>query len=55
MVQISPFRAVRPNSYDVDKIASLPYDVVNKEEVLELTEDNPKSFLNILYFQIDIL
>lgn len=47
MVSINPFRAVRPNSYDVDKIASLPYDVVTKSEVLELTEDNPKSFLNI--------
>lgn len=47
MVRINPFRAVRPNSYDVDRIASLPYDVVNKEEVLGLVENNPKSFLNI--------
>lgn len=47
MVSIKPFRAVRPNSYDVDQIASLPYDVVSKSEVLKLVEDNPKSFLNI--------
>ncbi|MGP6138670.1 MULTISPECIES: DUF1015 domain-containing protein [unclassified Jeotgalibaca] len=47
MVSIRPFQAIRPNSFDVEKVASLPYDVVTDEEVRKLTENNPKSYLNI--------
>lgn len=47
MVNIKPFHAIRPNSHDVDKVASLPYDVVTDSEVRVLTENNEKSYLNI--------
>lgn len=47
MVTVNPFRGIRPSSSDVDKVASLPYDVVNKREVLEIIEQNHQSYLNI--------
>lgn len=54
MVQIKPFRAIRPNSYDVDRVASLPYDVVNVPEAKELASKNPKSFLRIDRAEVDL-
>lgn len=54
MVKIRPFRAIRPNSYEVDKVASLPYDVVDTEEARQLGEENEKSFLHIDRAEIDL-
>lgn len=54
MVKIKPFQAVRPNNYDVDKIASLPYDVVNVIEAKELVSNNPKSFLRVDRAEVDL-
>ncbi|WP_373836288.1 DUF1015 family protein, partial [Jeotgalibaca arthritidis] len=54
MVKIKPFQAVRPNNYDVDKIASLPYDVVNVAEAKELVSNNPKSFLRVDRAEVDL-
>lgn len=54
MVKIRPFKAIRPNSYDVDQVASLPYDVVNDKEARLLGEENKKSFLYIDRAEIDL-
>ena len=41
MVDIQPFKAIRPKTDLVDKVASLPYDVMNRKEAEELVQDNP--------------
>ncbi len=47
MAEIRPFRAYRPVENKVKKIASLPYDVFNREEAYERVCQNPESFLAI--------
>jgi uncharacterized protein (DUF1015 family) len=47
MVRIHRFCAVRPERAQASRIASVPYDVVNAEEVRAIIEKNPFSFLRI--------
>lgn len=47
MAIVKPFKAVRPNQGYAEKIAALPYDVMNTEEARKMVENNPLSFLNI--------
>ncbi len=47
MADIKPFKAIRPVQEKVEKIASLPYDVFNRQEAREIVEKNPESFLAI--------
>lgn len=47
MVRIHRFCAVRPERTHASHIASVPYDVVNAEEVRAIIEENPFSFLRI--------
>ena len=54
MVKIKPFQAIRPNSYDVDQVASLPYDVVSPEQARKWGEENPKTFLHIDRAEVDL-
>jgi len=51
---VRPFRALRPTSANVARIASVPYDVVNVEEARELAAANPLSFLHISRAEIDL-
>lgn len=53
-MKIKPFKAIRPVSCEVDKIASLPYDVVEEEEARLLGDENEKSFLHIDRAEIDL-
>ena len=46
MAVVRPFRAVRPKKEFVEKIISLPYDVMNREEAEEMAKGNPLSFLH---------
>ncbi|MDP3683306.1 MAG: DUF1015 domain-containing protein, partial [Ignavibacteria bacterium] len=46
MAVIRPFKALRPISEVVTKVASVPYDVVNTEEARTLAQNNPLSLLN---------
>ena len=41
MAVIRPFKAVRPQQNVVHRVASVPYDVVNREEAAALVKDNP--------------
>lgn len=47
MATIKPFSALRPNVQYVDKVASLPYDVMSVEEARVIVKDNPYAFLQI--------
>ncbi|MDP3148970.1 MAG: DUF1015 family protein [Ignavibacteria bacterium] len=46
MAVIRPFKALRPISEVVTRVASVPYDVVNTEEARTLAQNNPLSLLN---------
>ncbi|EOL50685.1 DUF1015 domain-containing protein [Enterococcus caccae] len=54
MVMIHPFKSIRPASEFSDKIATLPYDVLNSAEARELGESNPYSYLHIDKAEIDL-
>jgi uncharacterized protein (DUF1015 family) len=51
---IRPFQALRPASDRADRIASVPYDVVNTEEARSLAGNNPLSFLHVSRPEIDL-
>ena len=51
---VRPFKAIRPKKKYADKVISLPYDVMNRKEVVETVEGNPYSFLHICRAEIDM-
>ena len=53
-MKIRSFRALRPNPELVEKVASVPYDVVNRQEAAALAEGNPLSMLRIVRAEIDL-
>ncbi len=53
MAVLRPFKAIRPVQALVDKVAALPYDVMNTEEARAMVKDNPYSFLHIDKAEID--
>lgn len=46
-MKIKSFKAWRPEPTVVDKVASVAYDTVNREEAHALAEGNPHSFLHV--------
>ena len=54
MKLIKPFRGLRPSRELAVKVASHPYDVLNREEAFELAKDNPLSFLHINKPEVDM-
>lgn len=54
MAIIRPFKAIRPVKELVDKIAALPYDVMDSDEAREMVKDNPYSFLHVDRAEIDL-
>jgi len=54
MAIVRSFRAVRPAEHLVDKVAALPYDVMNSDEAREMTAGNPYSFLHVDKAEIDL-
>lgn len=54
MATVRPFKAIRPEITYADKVASLPYDVMNREEASKMAEGNPYSFLHICRSEIDL-
>ncbi len=47
MSDIRPFEGLRPTKELVDKIAALPYDVMDTKEARAIVEENPWSFLSV--------
>lgn len=54
MAVIRPFRAIRPDEKVAHLVASVPYDVVNREEAAELAKGNPLSFLRVTRSEIEM-
>ena len=54
MAVIRPFKAVRPSEKVAHLVASVPYDVVNREEAAELAKGNPISFLRVTRSEIEM-
>ncbi|WP_337873460.1 DUF1015 family protein [Ignavibacterium sp.] len=54
MAVIRPFKALRPTKENAHLVASVPYDVINKEEARELAEGNPLSYLHVTRSEIDL-
>ncbi len=54
MAIVKPFKALRPKEDLVEKVASLPYDVMNREEAKKMAEGNEHSFLHVVRSEIDL-
>lgn len=54
MAVVRAFKAVRPAKELADKVAALPYDVMNSEEAREMVKDNPYSFLHVDKAEVDL-
>lgn len=53
-MRLHPFRAVRPKPKLAARVASVPYDVVNRGEAAVLARGNPHSFLHVGRSEIDL-
>lgn len=54
MIEIRPFKGLRPAKGLEAKIASKPYDVMDYDEALERGKSNPFSFIHIIRPEIDM-
>ncbi|MCW8803269.1 MAG: DUF1015 domain-containing protein, partial [Ignavibacteriaceae bacterium] len=54
MAVIRPFKALRPTKEKSHLVASVPYDVVNREEAKQFADGNPLSYLHITRSEIDL-
>jgi uncharacterized protein (DUF1015 family) len=54
MAALAPFRALRPVPATAERVAAVPYDVVNTSEAREQALGNPLSFLHVSRAEIDL-
>ncbi|HSR16742.1 MAG TPA: DUF1015 family protein, partial [Ignavibacteriaceae bacterium] len=54
MAVIKTFRALRPSAESAKLVASVPYDVVNREEAAHFAKGNLLSYLHITRSEIDL-
>ncbi len=54
MAIVRPFRALRPAAGKAAKVASLPYDVMNRAEAKAMAAGNPDSFLHVVRSEIGL-
>lgn len=54
MSVVRAFRAIRPAPALAEKVAALPYDVMNSQEARAMVEGNPYSFLHVDKAEIDL-
>ena len=54
MLRIHPFRAIRPRPDLASQVASLPYDVMNREEAARMAEGKPHSMLRVTRSEIEM-
>jgi len=54
MAVIRPFKALRPTKGKAQLVASVPYDVVDREEAKHFAEGDPLSYLHITRSEIDL-
>ncbi|MBN2394966.1 MAG: DUF1015 domain-containing protein [Candidatus Atribacteria bacterium] len=48
MIEISPFKALRPTPESISYVNSPPYDVVGQNEAAQVISENPDSFLKVV-------
>ncbi|MBC8200794.1 MAG: DUF1015 domain-containing protein [Planctomycetes bacterium] len=53
-LRIRPFHAVHPTTSDATRVASVPYDVVNRDEAAEIGKQNEDSFMHVVRSEIDL-
>ncbi|HSQ40928.1 MAG TPA: DUF1015 domain-containing protein, partial [Fibrobacteraceae bacterium] len=53
MIRIHPFRAVRPRLDLAPQVASLPYDVMNRQEAARMAQGHPHSMLRVTRSEIE--
>jgi uncharacterized protein (DUF1015 family) len=53
-MRLHPFRAIRPAPELAERVAAVPYDVVNRAEAAALATGNPYSFLHVGRSDIDL-
>ncbi len=53
-MRLNPFRALRPVPRLAEQVASVPYDVVSRDEAAALARGNPHSFLHVGRSDIDL-
>jgi uncharacterized protein (DUF1015 family) len=53
-MRLHPFHALRPRPELAARVASVPYDVVDRREAAALAEGNPESFLHVARSDIDL-
>jgi len=54
MAEIKPFSSIRPVKEMAEKVAALPYDVMNREEAEAIVENNPFSFLRVQRAEVEL-
>lgn len=54
MATVKPFQGLRPEPKLAQKVAALPYDVMDSEEARVLTTENPISFLRVTKSEVDL-
>jgi len=54
MAIVKPFRAIRPRKELAEKVAALPYDVMDVTEARQMAAGNPVSFLHVSRPEIDL-
>ena len=53
-IRIRPFHAVHPITSDATRVASVPYDVVNRDEASKIGQQNEDSFMHVVRSEIDL-
>ncbi len=54
MIEVTPFKGLRPIQDKIEEVASPPYDVLNSDEARERVKGNPLSFLHVIKPEIDL-
>jgi len=54
MAVVKAFRAIRPTPELADRVAALPYDVMDSNEAREMVKGNPYSFLHVDKAEVDL-
>jgi uncharacterized protein (DUF1015 family) len=54
MAIIKPFNALRPSKEKAHLVASVPYDVVDRDEAKQLSENNNLSFLRVTRSEVEL-
>lgn len=54
MLRVNPFAALRPKPNVAPEVASVPYDVVDRDEARRLAAGHPLSFLRVVRSELDL-